>query len=327
MVAVTVVVPVRNAEATIAGTLAALADQELDLAYEVIVVDSGSSDRTVELVHSAGNVSALLRNPGGEPAGSRNLGAAHAKGEVLAFTDGDCQPTASWLRAGLDAIVDVDIVQGKVVPAGPAGPFDRTLSVGHEYGLYETANLFVRREWFEQLGGFAPVVALDTGELASGATGLGTGSDTQPFGEDAWFAWRARRAGARTGFSEEALVRHAVIGRGPLEFIGERARCRYFPPLVAMIPELRGRFLHRRWFLSPMSMRFDLALAGAALALLTRRPAPALAAAPYVAALAREASRWPADRRAQVALATAAADAITFAALLRGTVHAATPVL
>jgi GT2 family glycosyltransferase len=326
-VAVTVVVPVRDAQATIAATLSALSAQELDRAYEVIVVDSGSKDATVELVRSAPVVATLLRNPGGEPAGSRNLGASRARGAVLAFTDGDCEPAPQWLSAGLRAISNADLVQGKVVPAGPAGPFDRTLTVADEYGLYETANLFVRREVFDRLGGFERVVALDTGELATGAPGLGRGSDTRPFGEDAWFAWRAKRAGARTTFSEQALVCHAVVQRGPLAFIAECARRRYFPPLVALIPELRDRFLHRRWFLSPSSMRFDLALVGAGLALATGRRAPALAAGPYVSALMRQARRWPIGQRPQVIATTVAADAVTFAGLLRGSIHARAPVL
>jgi cellulose synthase/poly-beta-1,6-N-acetylglucosamine synthase-like glycosyltransferase len=320
-------VPVRDAEATVAGTLSALAAQELDRPYEVIVVDSGSKDATVELVRSAPVVSALLFNPGGEPAGSRNLGASRARGPVLAFTDGDCEPVPQWLSAGLQAISNADLVQGKVVPAGPAGPFDRTLSVAGEYGLYETANLFVRREVFDRLGGFERVVALETGELAAGAPGLGSGSDTRPFGEDAWFAWRAKRDGARTTFSEQSLVRHAVVQRGPLEFITECARRRYFPPLVALIPELRDQFLHRRWFLSPSSMRFDLALAGVALALASSRRAPALAAAPYLATLMRQTRRWPLGQRAQVLATIAAADAVTFAGLLRGSIHARAPVL
>ena len=33
------------------------------------------------------------------PAAARNAGAARAKGELLAFTDDDCQVTAGWLRA------------------------------------------------------------------------------------------------------------------------------------------------------------------------------------------------------------------------------------
>jgi GT2 family glycosyltransferase len=310
-----VLVAARDAAATIPATLAALAAQELDGGYEVIVVDSGSDDGTIAIAESSPGVAMVLRNPAGEPASSRNLGAARARGEVLAFTDADCEPAPDWLAAGLRGLQRADIVQGTVEPAVPPGPFDRTLSVVGEYGLYETANLFVRREWFGRVGGFVPVVS---------AVGR---SDASPFGEDVWFGWRARRAGARTGFAADAVVRHAVFERGPRQFLAERARCRYFPPLVSLIPELRDAFLCRRVFLSPASMRFDLALAGVAAAIAARRGAPVVLALPYAAALGREARRWPRAQRGKVAAVTVGADAVTLAALIRGSVAASTVVL
>ena len=101
------------------------------------------------------------------------------------------------------ALSGSDLVQGFVRPPPGArrGPFDRTLWVTSEYGLYETANLFVRREWFERLEGFRDWVS-DHGR---------SGAMRRPFGEDAWFAWRARRLGARTAFAERAVVHHAVF--------------------------------------------------------------------------------------------------------------------
>jgi glycosyltransferase involved in cell wall biosynthesis len=308
---VTVVVPARDAEATIDGTLAALSAQEASFDYEVVVVDSGSGDRTVAVASSAPVVSAVLRNPGGEPAGSRNLGAAHGSGSMLAFTDADCEPEPGWLAAGVRALAAADLVAGAVLPVRPPGPFDRTVGVAHDHGLYETANLFVSRAWFERVGGFEPVVgSVDAGRA--------------PFGEDAWFGWRLRRAGARAAFCSEAVVRHAVFPRGAAGYVAERARVRHFPALVALIPELRGQFLFRRAFLSSESARFDLMVAGA----LTRRRSTALLAAlPYAASVARAAHDVPAPRRALVAGARIVADAVTFAALVAGSVRARTAVL
>jgi glycosyltransferase involved in cell wall biosynthesis len=314
---ISVVVPARNAAATIERTLAALALQRLDQAYEVIVVDSGSTDGTPDLVAAAAGVDRLLSNPSGEPASSRNLGAAHARGRLLAFTDADCEPEPGWLAAGITALDGADLVQGRVSAAGPAGPFARTVTVGAEHGLYETANLFVRREWFERVGGFEPVPGLDLGDGA-------------PFGEDAWFAWRVKRAGASSFFASDAVVNHAVFARGPAAYVAETARRRHFPALVALIPELRGTFLHRRVFLSEVSLRFDLALAGTGLALAGRRARPLLLlAAPYAAELVRAARQ--AGRRGEPAAAVLwarlAADGLTCGALVSGSVRSRTPVL
>jgi glycosyltransferase involved in cell wall biosynthesis len=299
-VRVSVVIPARDAAATLGATLAAVAGQ----AAEVVVADDGSTDGTVALAEAAG---ARVVSAGGRgPANARNVGAAAATGDVLAFTDADCVPEPGWVAAALAALGDADLVQGAVLPPEGAevGPFDRFIWVDHEHGLYETANLVVRRELFERLGGFESVLVPRKGiEL----------------GEDVWFGWRARRAGARTSFSRDALVRHAVFPRGPAGYVAERARLRFFPELARKVPELRGHFFHRRVFLSARSARFDLAAAGVGAALVTRRAAPLLAALPYARELRRVSPK--------VAAVQVAADAVGAAALVYGSLRARSPLL
>lgn len=338
---VSVIVPARNAESTIEGLLTGLRAQTV-ASFEVIVVDSGSADRTVSIVERAalgpGRSLRLLQNPGGEPAGSRNIGARAASGAVLAFTDSDCAPDPDWLERGLaalgsarsgaggsdDATGSLDLVQGRVLPAGPVGPFERTVSVGHESGLYETANLFVRRSVFNGVGGFQPLPGFAIG-------------DGRPFGEDSWFAWRCKRAGAASGFCLESVVRHAVLPGDLQGFVAEHWRRRYFPVLVAAIPELRDTFMWNRWFLGPGTAQFDAALVGLALASRHRRElglaapyAISLAlAAPYAVSLARTARRQPGGGRIRCVRAGAqlAADVVGCAALVAGSVRSRTVVL
>jgi glycosyltransferase involved in cell wall biosynthesis len=308
----TVVIPAFNAGATIAETLEALRAQDVAGEYEVIVVDGGSSDPTREIALAAGVT--VLDNPRRGPVEGRNVGARQATGGALAFTDADCRPDSRWLAAGLRALERAELVQGHVLAASAHGPFDRTIVVNSEYGLYETANMFVRRDLFHRVGGFEPLPGL---HLPEGAH----------FGEDTWFAWRAKRAGASTAFAGDAIVAHAVFTRGVTGYVAEQARCRYFPHLVAAIPELRDAFLYRRWFLSPASSRFDLAAAGLLTATLTRRPWPALAALPYAAATVRATRGRPVPERVAALAAQAAADAITLGALLAGSVRTGTAVL
>ncbi len=303
---VSVIVPAHNAETTLGATLSALVGQDLDADYEVIVVDSASTDATRGVAEAAASRDARLRvraNPGGEPAGSRNLGVETAGADLIAFTDADCVPEPGWLAAGLLALEHVDLVQGRVLAAHPHRLWDRTLSVGHESGLYETANLFIRREVFERADGFRRL------------PGFG---EERPFGEDTWFAWRARRAGALTAFCADAVVHHAVLPRGPTAYVVEQRRRGHFPALVAAVPELRDAFLYRRWFLSERTAAFDLALVGVAGALLGRRRWALGATLPYLAGL----PRTPVGAGAQLA-----ADTVGAAALLRGSLAARTPVL
>jgi glycosyltransferase involved in cell wall biosynthesis len=300
----TVIVPARNAAGTLGATLAALAQQDTAAAFEVLVVDDGSDDATAAIAEAAG--ATVVRGDGHGPAAARNAGAAAARGAALAFTDADCVPERGWLAAGLAALGTAELVQGRVLPPDGAaiGPYDRFIWVDGEHGLYETANLLVRRELFERLGGFESVLVPRRGiEL----------------GEDVWLGWRARRAGAATTFAADALVRHAVFFRGPGAYVAERARLRFFPELAARIPELRDGFLHRRVFLSPRSARFDLAAAGVLGAMATRRPIALLAALPYACALRAA--------RPRAALVEIAADAVGAAALLYGSVRTRSPVL
>lgn len=307
---VSVIVPARDAQATLPRALAALADQDLGEDYEVIVVDNGSYDETAPLAERSDAVTRVVRRERGEgPGAARNAGVESAVGSVLAFLDADCRPAPGWLAAGVRAIAGADLVQGRVLPDPDVrlGPFDRTLSVGAVHGLFESANLFVRRELFERAGGFP--------------AGLEASGDA-PFGEDVIFGWRAQRAGARTSFCEQALAYHEVIARSAADFVAERARLALFPELAARVPELRQSFFYRRFFLSRRSAGFDLALAGVALAVLSSRRTALAASLPYLYMLAAGARRWGIARGSTVAAAEAAADAVGAVALARGSLTA-----
>jgi glycosyltransferase involved in cell wall biosynthesis len=302
-----VIVPARDAEATIGRTLDALARQEFGLEFEVIVVDNGSLDATAAVAERARIVSRVIRRSRGQGAGAaRNEGAAAARGALLAFLDADCEPSPGWLAAGARAAGSADLVQGRVTPPPDAaiGPYDRTLWVTSAYGLFESANLFVSRELFERVGGFPP--------------GLEDAADA-PFGEDVIFGWEARRSGVRTAFCDEALAYHAVFPRGAGSYVREHARRRMFPALAAAVPELREGFLYRRYFLSRRTATFDLAVIGVLGAVFRRDPRALAAAAPYALLSLRHGRR--------VVLVRAAADAVGALALARGSIAARSPVL
>lgn len=312
---VSVVVPARNAAATIPKLFAALDDSTFAGDWEVIVVDDRSTDDTPALAEAWGARVVRLPEQSG-PARARNAGIDAAAADLIAFTDADCAPAAGWLSAIVHAAESADLVTGPIVPMEPASPFARTLRITDESPLFETANLAVTRELAQRLGGFVPFAP------ARGETrpGLRPTVDQGHFGEDALFGWKARRAGARIAFVRDAVVYHAVFPRGPRGYIAERWRLRYFPTLVRELPELRVR-LTLRFFLSPRSALFDLAVAGVATAVCTGRRRWWLAAAPYAWRFLRGRELW---RRsvARQNLALITGDAVGLVALVRGSLAA-----
>ena len=277
------------------------------------MVDDGSRDATVAEAEAAPGPVAVLRQPRLGPAAARNRGVAAASGHVLAFTDADCMPHRGWLAAGLRALASADVVQGRVRPDPGVrrSPFDRTLWVDGESGLYETANLFVSKDLFDRLGGFEVWLEPGIGKALA---------------EDAWFGWRARRAGARTAFCPDALVYHAVFRRGPLEYVAERRRLTYFADIAVKVPEIRGEMFFGRYFLTRRTAAFDAGLIGACGAATVRSPLPLLLALPYLVLVVRQSKGW--RTRAPVAAAVGvAADAVGMFALLQGSLRRQTLVL
>lgn len=189
---VSVVIPALNAAATLPEQLAALAAQAYAGQVEVIVADNGSSDGTQPLVAGwdappeVRLVDAANRRG---PAAARNLGAQHARGEVLAFCDADDVVGPGWLAAHVAALGQADLVAGAVVPfrSARAGPVPRNPPrLLHFLPYASGSNMAVRRSTFAELGGF---------------------DESLLVGEDVDFCWRAQLAGKRFTYQPGATVR------------------------------------------------------------------------------------------------------------------------
>lgn len=317
---VSVVIPARDAAATVSRTLDALGAQTHS-GFEVVVVDDRSGDGTADIAAASEVVSTVVRlgegvggvakvadtaNGGGPPpmtgtvateraglGAARNAGARVASGSVLAFTAADCVPCADWLERGLAALRDADLVQGRATSEAPPGRYAGSVDVEAFGGLFDAANLLITRELFERLAGFEP------GWTPGGG---------QELGEDTWLGWRARRMGARVAFAPDAVVEHAALPRGAAGSIVERRRLSAFPAMAGQVPELRSTLCWRRPFLTRRGAAFDAAALGIAAAAITRSRAPLALALPYL-------GHRPGP-------AQAAADAVGAAALLAGSVKA-----
>lgn len=294
--AVSVIIPARDAEPTLDRTLTSIREQELDRPFEVLVVDDGSRDETAAIARRYEPLVSVISLPQAlGPGAARNRGAEVARGSILAFTDADCFPDRGWLDRGLAALEHAEMVQGRVEPdpAVPRTPFDRSLSVERDQGFYQTANLFVRREVFDAVGGFRDW-ALERPERRRWSVDRRRGRATRtPIGEDTLFAWTALRLGRRSAFASDAVVHHAVVPGGVRDAVADRWHwSRDMPGLARLVPELRPAVFYRGWFFAHWTAQFDLALAGLAAALLTQRKLCLLAAVPYLERVYGEAATY-----------------------------------
>jgi glycosyltransferase involved in cell wall biosynthesis len=338
--AVSVIIPARDAAPTLGRTLEALAAQRLEAPYEVIVVDDRSLDDTAAIAEGHAPLVTVIRHEQGQgPGAARNRAVAAARAPVLAFTDADCFPDPDWLNRGLEALAGADLVQGRVVPDPLVArtPFDRSLSVEGDGGFYQTANLFVRRAVFEEVGGFWDWALADPLRRRWSVDHRRARAMRTPIGEDTQFAWEARRRGARSAYAPDALVHHVVVPGRLRDALADRWHwTRDMPGLVRQVPELRSAVLYGRVFFADWTAQFDLAMTAAVATILTRRRAWLLLTVPYARRVAREASLYrtsggSATRRlghaAVYAAAAPAVDAVTLAGLVRGSVEWRSPVL
>ena len=264
---VTVAVPVKDRRERMLRCLDALLALDHP-AYEVLVLDNGSTDGTAEAcrerAESAG-VPVRVEVVPGTVGAVRNHGARIARGEVIAYTDSDCMPEPRWLRAGLEPFADprIGVVCGRTLPeCEPTAGWFATIEVTEWSGRFESCNVFFRRAPFAATEGFDEVVGHFWEDTAAGRAMLRRG----------WaYAWAG-----------DAIVRHDVTYPGfgwQLKRVQRHANA---ARVVRNYPELRRELLWGRVFLRPYNAKFDVALAGTLAAAAARRPEPLALALPYL---------------------------------------------
>jgi glycosyltransferase involved in cell wall biosynthesis len=197
---VSVVIPAFNAAATIAQQFEVLAGERLDAEWEIVVADNGSTDRTAAVVESWTDrlpvrlVDASARRG---PSAARNLGAAAARGQILAFTDADDVVFPGWLVAATAVEVFgtgpvVKFVDGTAVPRTP--PRDARCGMSHlDFLSYaDGANFIIRADTFATYGGF---------------------DEARRTGEDVDLSWRMQLDGIRMEPLADAAVASRVRNR------------------------------------------------------------------------------------------------------------------
>lgn len=163
---VSIIVPALNEEAHILATITAL--RQLPGDKEILVVDGGSTDRTVELVRSQGV--AVLEAPKGRGP-QMHAGALAAAGTVLWFVHADTIPLPFALREIESALEDESVVAGNFgLLFDGSSRAARRLTVIYPLlrllGLcYGDSGIFVRKRVYEQIGGFRALALFEDLDL------------------------------------------------------------------------------------------------------------------------------------------------------------------
>jgi rhamnosyltransferase len=126
---VTVVIPTLNGERYLADVLDAIAGQDFAGVVETLIIDSGSTDATLDVVRARPTV--RLHEIPNEEFGhgrTRNLGARLARGRIIVFLTQDATPAASdWLQALVAPLEEpgVEAVVGRQIPRRHAFPLQK----------------------------------------------------------------------------------------------------------------------------------------------------------------------------------------------------------
>ncbi len=153
---VSIIIPTYNSAGTLRRTLDSIAGQTYDN-IEVIVVDKGSSDSTVEIAESFGARVLLVRVR--ERSEQKNLGAREARGDYLYFVDSDFileprvveEAVSKCELEGYDAVLIHNTSDPTISFWARVRKFERDFYIGDRLNV---AVRFMRREVFFSVGGF-----------------------------------------------------------------------------------------------------------------------------------------------------------------------------
>lgn len=168
---ITVVIPTLNAEASLAATLTSLVPGAVDgVIRQVVIVDGGSSDRTLRIAEDSG--ADIVRS---EPGRGRQLqaGAEIARFPWLLFMHADTVLDTGWEREVAAFMDRVDV--GQRPPCAAAfrfalddmGFLPRLIELGVAFRCmmfrlpYGDQGLLIPRRLYDQIGGFKPLPLME----------------------------------------------------------------------------------------------------------------------------------------------------------------------
>jgi glycosyltransferase involved in cell wall biosynthesis len=160
-IVVSFIIPAFNEADMIVDTLAQLHTFSPKSAYEVIVVDNGSKDNTVQLAQTYNDT--VVSCPIGTIAAVRNCGVQASSGKVLVFLDADVKLTQQWQESIDSAIGNIEVNPLIITGSRCSPPENNNTLNAHWFNLLvesksvtyiNSGHLITSRILFDKVSGF-----------------------------------------------------------------------------------------------------------------------------------------------------------------------------
>jgi GT2 family glycosyltransferase len=169
--------------------------------YEVILVDDGSTDDTLEIAKNHPRVRVFRHEKNLGLSVARNTGLAAATGDVVAYTDADCRADEDWLYYLVSDLLDSgfagigghnflppdDSSVAAAVLVSPGGP-SHVMLTDRQAEHIPGCNMAFYKWALDDVGGFDPIF--------------------RKAGDDVDICWRVQQSGCQIGFSPAGFVWH-----------------------------------------------------------------------------------------------------------------------
>jgi glycosyltransferase involved in cell wall biosynthesis len=257
-----IVVPAYNAASTLAACLRALSTQLIDDPYEIILVDDGSTDSTPRIAQTFAPAVRVIRRPHSGAAAARNAGVRAARGDIVLFTDADCEPVPTWasrlaaaIRSGADGAKGTYRTrQRSLVARFVQAEYEskyRHMQGRSRIDFIDTYSAAYRRDVLIQAGGF---------------------NENLPVDEDQELSFRLSKAGRTLIYVPQAVVYHHHV-TSPLSYARRKFRIGYWKVFVGAIhPQRMVTDSH-----TPQTMKLEMLITGIALPALALSPLSSMA--------------------------------------------------
>lgn len=261
---VSVIIPTHNSENTIKQCIESITQDSIPRDdYEIIIVDDGSLDKTVDIAKSCG-ADAIIQTEPCFQGKARNIGAKRARAELLAFIDSDCEAKKGWLGSIIKNLPEKKAMTGPIENGNPQskeawaeyfvefGGFHK-YTPKSEVRFMPGCNQAITKDIFLQTEGFAEHRSSEDVQFGESLRGVGVSpwfvpsfeilhlcrtdmqkvkSNMKNLGK---FTVRTRKSNPQIKYGSVVTCRYFI----PIVFFGKLAKCASYASGAKMF----GRFL------------------------------------------------------------------------------------